>query len=177
LSTADDSVLEGFSTIFTSSPSLHKETLEMNLDKHAIVVPAWSPPRDPRADGNDAVCDANCGDDAVDSLNNHAPAFFFDYHDPSLNPMDGSQTSFDHKLSVCFPNEHAPHPIEQLQPCLDTQARAVVLLRLPLHVVHAVSLVNDSGSEMQRAGKEALAQAEGHCLSASAAVMQNGAYM
>jgi hypothetical protein len=178
LTSADDTVFDGFSTIFVSSPALHREALDVPKADLAAVVPAWSLPRvnfDEAQRGSDVSCSADgsqCGDD-------EAPAFHFDTHLPAQNRA-GLPISSARGLVICFPNEHVPHPLEQLQPCFDAQANAVLLLRLPLIVIDAISMSKGGEGGMPRAfsaGKTDLINADGKCMLAAAAAAKNGAYM
>jgi hypothetical protein len=184
LSSADDLALKGFSTIFASSPSLLKEALDMPRDNEAVVVPAWMLPpvdaHDGGCSGSGAGCEADGDGDEVGA----AAAFYFDTLATMTHPSSAQSSS--RLMSICFANEHAPHPLQQLQPCFDSGADAVVLLRLPLLVVDAVSvaLASRAGGAREpaapgafRANEEDVVRAEAHCSTASEAAAKNGLYM
>jgi hypothetical protein len=177
LLSADDLVFDGFSTIFVSSPSLRTEAQDLARADHAVVVPAWSLPRvvGDDADGGGAASCSDGRDGAV-------PAFFFEMHPLHHNSVaaSSSSSSQSRSLSLCFPNEHLPHPLEQLQPCVDSGASAVVLLRMPLLVVDAISLSKagmGAGLRSFSADKEDLDNASDKCMAAAVAASKNGAYM
>ncbi len=172
---AEDSALNGFGTIFTSSPWLHREVLDMPRSDLAVVVPAWSLPPVNRDDcgGGDESCAADNGGGELDARS----MFYFDTSPPFEND---ASSSIPRKLTVCIANEHMPHPVEQLQPCVDAGATAVLLLRLPLHVIHAVSLskrVGEGESGAFVASGQDLVQGDGHCMAAAVTAHKNGAYM
>ena len=171
-------MFDGFSTIFVSSPSLYHEALDVPKADHTIVVPAWSLPR---VHFDDAHSNSNlsCSADVSQYGDNDAPAFHFDTHLPDQS-SSGLSSSSARGLSICFPNEHVPHPLEQLQPCFDAHANVVLLLRLPLLVVDAISMSKGGEAGMPRAfsaGKTDLIDADGSCMLAAAAASKNGAYM
>ena len=189
LSSADDLALKGFSTIFASSPQLYRQALDMARDGNAEIVPAWSLPK---VEDGDASCSgggAGCVPRGFGDADVADTAFYFDAY-PAASAASAAGTSSSALLSVCFANEHFPHPLEQLQPCLDADAHAVVILRLPLLVVDAVSmaLAQEDGHETARASEvgapgafrataEDLARAEAHCAAVSEAAARNGLYM
>jgi hypothetical protein len=178
LTSADDTVFDGFSTIFVSSPALHLEALDLPKADHAIVVAAWSLPR-VNFDAVHSDSNLSCSADGSQCGDNDAPAFHFDTHLPEQYSL-GLSSSSARGLSICFPNEHVPHPLEQLQPCFDAHANVVLLLRLPLLVVDAISMSKGGEAGMPRAfsaGKTDLIEADGKCMLAAAAASKNGAYM
>jgi hypothetical protein len=146
--------------------------------EHTVVVPAWSHPRadvDEGNGGDDVRCSAGVGECVLGA----APAFYFDTYLPlQHDAQESSSTALG--LTICFPNEHVPHPLEQLQPCFDAGANAIMLLRLPLLVVDAISLSNGGfAAELGpfSAGKDDLSKADGQCSAAAVAASKNGAYM
>lgn len=179
LSSTDDFALNGFATIFASSPTLHAELLGMPKDEHAVVVPAWMLPA---VDTNAHTCSNGaeiCDEDNNRDESGRAAEFHFDvYADADMTRSAVAQSSSSLALSICFTNEHAPHPIQQLQPCFDAEANAVILLRLPLLVVEAISMAKASNNEGPlRATEHELGEAEVHCMAASQAAVKNGLYM
>ncbi len=185
---ADDHVFDGFSTIFVSSPSLHAEAQDLARADHSIVVPAWSLHRVVVDDALGGGA-ASCSEDGLECRDDDVPAFYFDTHPLHRNSvaassllvsLSSSSSSQSRALSLCFPNEHLPHPLEQLQPCIDAGASAVLLLRMPLLVVDAISLSKrgiGSGLTPFSAGKDDLDNADGKCMAAAVAASKNGAYM
>jgi hypothetical protein len=172
LASAEDSILKGFDTIFTTSPWLHREALDMPRSDLAVVVPAWSLPTVNRDDceGGDESCAADNGGGELDPRSK----FYFDTS-PSFENDASSR-----KLTVCIANEHMPHPVEQLQPCIDAGATAVLSLRLPLLAIDAVSLskgVEEGISGAFIASEQDLVQGDGHCMAAAVKAHKNGAYM
>jgi len=142
----------------------------------AVVVPAWSLPPVSRDDcgGGDESCAADNGGGQLDARS----MFYFDASPPFEN--DTSSSPLSRKLTVCIANEHMPHPVEQLQPCVDAGATAVLLLRLPLLVIDAVSVskgVEDGVSGAFIASGQDLIQGDGHCMAAAVTAHKNGAYM
>jgi len=70
--------------------------------------------------------------------------------------------------------------VEQLQPCIDAGATAVLLFRLPLLAIDAVSLskgVEEGVSGAFVASEQDLVQGDGHCMAAAVTAHKNGAYM
>ena len=62
--------------------------------------------------------------------------------------------------------------------CFDAEANAIILLRLPLLVVEAISMAKASKNEGPlRATEHELGEAEVHCMAASQAAVKNGLYM
>ncbi len=151
----------------------------------AVVVPVWSLPPvndDHRADGGES-CEAN---DVSDEAFVRS-SFHFDTSPPSENDTLSLSSPSSRMLTLCLANEHMPHPFEQLQPCIDAGATAVLLLRLPLLVVDAVSMskgkeggvkeLEEGESSAFSANGQDLIQADGTCMAAAVAAHKNGAYM
>ena len=136
LTAAQDSVFEGFSTVFAPSPLLQKEAEELQRAADAVVVPAWSLPFVDAAAAAAAAADDDDGDgDDDDDCDGRSgsicPALYYDTHLPSEgkkgnkkgNLMPSSQAasasasasaSSSLHLTVCLPNEHVPHPLQVL---------------------------------------------------------------
>jgi hypothetical protein len=156
----------------------------MPKDEHAVVVPAWMLPAVDTTNAHTCSDGAGiCGEDNNRDENSKTAEFYFDvYADADMTRSAAAQSSSSLALSICFTNEHAPHPIQQLQPCFDAEANAIILLRLPLLVVEAISMAKSSKKNFKnegplRATEHELGEAEVHCMAASQAAVKNGLYM